>query len=443
MKKLIFKVDSDVPMTLQNFLVGQKGVSKRLLTKLKRIESGITRNNQLIRSIDMVYPGEIIVLRCPDGDSLEANPELKVPVAFENENLVVFDKPSGMPVHPSIKHQGDTLGNCFAAMFPNLTFRPVNRLDRDTSGLCIVAKNAHAANRLQGSCQKIYYAAVHGDTPESGTIDAPIARKTESIILRCIRGDGQHAVTHFKKINACQKYSLEEIKLETGRTHQIRVHFSHIGHPLAGDDMYGGSLTDISRQALHCGAVTFNEPVSGKKITVRSELPLDISNLFKEENSMKKIASFQVDHTKFGVGMYISRIDGDIITYDVRMVKPNGGVYISNPSLHTIEHLFATYARNSRFSDSIIYVGPMGCRTGFYLLTRDSLSHEDAITLVKEAYKFISEFEGEIPGNSEIECGNFREHDLESARRDVIPLLEKLDNYTINMLDYSYHFDKN
>ena len=188
MKKLIFKVDSDVPMTLQNFLVGQKGVSKRLLTKLKRIESGITRNNQLIRSIDMVYPGEIIVLRCPDGDSLEANPELKVPVAFENENLVVFDKPSGMPVHPSIKHQGDTLGNCFAAMFPNLTFRPVNRLDRDTSGLCIVAKNAHAANRLQGSCQKIYYAAVHGDTPESGTIDAPIARKTESIILRCIRG---------------------------------------------------------------------------------------------------------------------------------------------------------------------------------------------------------------------------------------------------------------
>ncbi len=153
---------------------------------------------------------------------------------------------------------------------------------------------------------------------------------------------------------------------------------------------------------------------------------------------MKKIASFQVDHTKFGVGMYISRIDGDIVTYDVRMVRPNGGVYVSNPSLHTIEHLFATYARNSEYGDKIIYVGPMGCRTGFYLLTRD-MAHEDAIKLVKECYRFISEFSGEIPGNSEVECGNYLEHDLESARRDVLPLLEKIENYTVEMLNYDYH----
>lgn len=153
---------------------------------------------------------------------------------------------------------------------------------------------------------------------------------------------------------------------------------------------------------------------------------------------MKKIASFQVDHTKFGVGMYISRIDGDIVTYDVRMVRPNGGVYVSNPSLHTIEHLFATYARNSEYGDKIIYVGPMGCRTGFYLLTRD-MAHEDAIKLVRDCYRFISEFSGEIPGNSEVECGNYLEHDLESARRDVLPLLEKIENYTVEMLNYDYH----
>lgn len=153
---------------------------------------------------------------------------------------------------------------------------------------------------------------------------------------------------------------------------------------------------------------------------------------------MKKIASFQVDHTKFGVGMYISRVDGDIVTYDVRMVRPNGGVYISNPSLHTIEHLFATYARNSQFGDKIIYVGPMGCRTGFYLLTRD-MAHEDAIKLVRDCYRFISEFSGEIPGNSAVECGNYLEHDLESARRDVLPLLEKIKNYTVEMLNYDYH----
>lgn len=157
---------------------------------------------------------------------------------------------------------------------------------------------------------------------------------------------------------------------------------------------------------------------------------------------MNKIASFQVDHTKFGIGMYISRIDGDIVTYDVRMVKPNGGVYISNPSLHTIEHLFATFARNSEFKDNVIYVGPMGCRTGFYLLTRN-MNHKDAIKLVKDSYKFISEYNDTIPGLSAVECGNYLEHDLESAKKDVLPLLEKLENYTPDMLNYSWHFEKN
>lgn len=154
---------------------------------------------------------------------------------------------------------------------------------------------------------------------------------------------------------------------------------------------------------------------------------------------MNKIASFQVDHTKFGIGMYISRIDGDIVTYDVRMVKPNGGIYISNPSLHTTEHLFATYARNSEFKESVIYVGPMGCRTGFYLLARN-LSSENAIKLVRDSFKFISEFNGDIPGATEAECGNYLEHDLESAKKDVLPLLKKLENYTPEMLDYSWHY---
>lgn len=151
---------------------------------------------------------------------------------------------------------------------------------------------------------------------------------------------------------------------------------------------------------------------------------------------MEKIRSFQVNHTKFGVGMYISRIDGDIITYDIRMVRPNGGKYISNASLHTIEHLFATYARNCRHKDEVIYVGPMGCRTGFYLLTRDTLSHGDAIALVRDSFAFISTFDSEIPGRSVHECGNWLEHDLQSARQDVLPLLEKLKNYTPDMLRY-------
>ena len=253
----------------------------RLLKKLKRIEGGITRDGKLIRSIDMVENGDEIVIHFDDDSFLEPNPDLEVPVAYESDSLIVFNKPSGMPVHPSIKHQGDTLGNKFAAMFPDLTFRAVNRLDRDTSGLCIVAKNAHAANLLHGRCKKVYYAAVTGEIPESGTINAPIARERESIIIRCVREDGQYAVTHYKRIGMGSKYSLAEIDLETGRTHQIRVHFAYIGHPLAGDDLYGGSRDNIARQALHCGQLTFAEPLTGEEVTVRAELPEDINLLIE------------------------------------------------------------------------------------------------------------------------------------------------------------------
>ena len=155
---------------------------------------------------------------------------------------------------------------------------------------------------------------------------------------------------------------------------------------------------------------------------------------------MEKIKSFQVDHTKFGVGMYISRIDGDIVTYDLRMVKPNGGVYLEMPSMHTIEHLLATYVRNSKFAENVVYAGPMGCRTGFYLLLR-GMEHKDAIALVKASLKFISEYNDEIPGVSIEECGNYLEHNLGNAKKDVVPLLKKLEDYNVEMLNYNRHND--
>lgn len=151
---------------------------------------------------------------------------------------------------------------------------------------------------------------------------------------------------------------------------------------------------------------------------------------------MKKIASFTVNHDKLKKGMYISRIDGDVVTYDIRMKKPNGGDYLGNGELHTFEHLFATYARSSEYADQVIYVGPMGCRTGFYLLLRDTVSGEDAIRLVKEAFSFISEFEGEIPGGKRIECGNYLEHDLEGARKTAADMLSVLKDWTKEKLEY-------
>ncbi|MDR3317942.1 MAG: S-ribosylhomocysteine lyase [Clostridiales bacterium] len=150
---------------------------------------------------------------------------------------------------------------------------------------------------------------------------------------------------------------------------------------------------------------------------------------------MEKIASFTVDHTRLLQGMYTSRIDGDITTYDIRMVKPNTPPYLENAGLHTFEHLFATYARNGAYSSNVIYVGPMGCRTGFYLLVRD-LPPADAITLVRQSAAFIAAYIGEVPGASEAECGNYRDHDLAAAKKYARELSEVLKRWQPKDLNY-------
>ena len=151
---------------------------------------------------------------------------------------------------------------------------------------------------------------------------------------------------------------------------------------------------------------------------------------------MKKIASFTVDHNKIDKGMYVSRIDGDVITYDVRMKKPNGGDYLPYAAAHTIEHLFATFARNTDVADSVVYVGPMGCRTGFYFLTRDNVSYEKAISIVLDSMSFVNDFEGEIPGTSAEECGNYKEHDLEGAKQIAADMVNVLSDWNVEKLTY-------
>lgn len=151
---------------------------------------------------------------------------------------------------------------------------------------------------------------------------------------------------------------------------------------------------------------------------------------------MKKIASFTVNHDVLEKGMYVSRIDGDVVTYDVRMKLPNSGDYFEMAAAHTVEHLFATFARNSRHADEVIYVGPMGCRTGFYLLLRDSVSYADAIALVQESMAFICDFEGAIPGVSRKECGNYLEHDLAGAKALAVDMCKVLKDWREEDLQY-------
>lgn len=254
------------------------GVSARLIGRLKRIDGGITLRGGLLKSIDPVRSGDVVVLTLPSENALNGTSG-SVPVKYEDDALIIYDKPCGMPVHPSAKHLDDTLGNIFASAHPDRKFRCINRLDLDTSGLCLVAKNAYAAAVLPKSTKKVYYAAVRGDIPQCGVIEAPIGAAKDSISKRAVCEDGQYARTEYTPIFHSNGYTLLRVVIQTGRTHQIRVHFSYMGYPLAGDALYGGDLSIMKRQALHCGRMRLIHPMSGSEIIADSPLPADMRGL--------------------------------------------------------------------------------------------------------------------------------------------------------------------
>lgn len=258
------------------------GVSAGLLKQQKQINLGIQRNGELLRTVDIVYKGDKIILNLPEEkNTAEPNEKLAVPIVYEDEYVIVFDKPYNMPTHTSQLHYTDTLANYFAFLYPDRAFRAVIRLDKDTSGLVVVAKNVFAAAFLQGNINKIYYAVCEGRVEEHKIIELPIAREKESIIKRCVSENGQYAKTEYFLEKYADNSSFIKIKLYTGRTHQIRVHLAYTGHPLCGDDMYGGSLKKIQRQALHCGELEFISPFTHKKTVVKSNLPQDMQELLK------------------------------------------------------------------------------------------------------------------------------------------------------------------
>ncbi|MGN0690644.1 MAG: RluA family pseudouridine synthase, partial [Oscillospiraceae bacterium] len=231
--------------------------------------------------VDIIRCKDTVSVIMQDEKRLEENIALNIPIVYDDDDIVVFDKPFGVPVHPSINHYNDTLGNYFSAVYKGVSFRPVNRLDKDTSGLCAVAKNPFSASLLQKNTDKTYFAIVKGEIKESGRIELPIARESDTIIKRKVDESGQYAVTEYAPKMTKNGLTLLEIKLLTGRTHQIRVHFSHIGYPLVGDELYGGDASLLSRQALHCGRLSFIHPLSNERVTVECPLPEDMWALLK------------------------------------------------------------------------------------------------------------------------------------------------------------------
>lgn len=260
---------------LRNF-----GISSSLLAKLKRTENGITKNGKFAKAIETVHCGDTMMIRIENKGTMPTPVKMDIEIVFEDEDIIVFNKPPFMPVHESRNHIGDTLSN-FAAYHikENTAFRAVYRLDRDTSGLVLAAKHELAASKLAGQINKDYYAVVEGIITNSATIDAPIARCGDSIIKRKVDSGGENAITHYTPVSSKDGNTLLKINLETGRTHQIRVHFSHIGHPLLGDSLYGGRTDRISRQALHCKDIYFTHPITRKEMHLTTDFPRDILNI--------------------------------------------------------------------------------------------------------------------------------------------------------------------
>lgn len=263
-------------------LLKHYGCSRRIITKLKN-GGNLQINGKKARTVGILNSGDVVQITLDDEKTLVPNPELDVEAAYEDDDIVVFNKPANMATHPSIYHYRDTLGNCFAAKYPDCSFRAINRLDRNTSGLCLVAKNQLAAANLSFAANnhpdKIYYAVVCGKITDSGEIIAPIGRVGDSIIKREVSENGLFAHTVYEPIVFSDEYTYVRVILKTGRTHQIRVHFSHIGHPLAGDDLYGNNTKDIKRQALHCGEISFIHPTTRKLTVVKAEPPQDMQKL--------------------------------------------------------------------------------------------------------------------------------------------------------------------
>ena len=287
---------------LRNFL-RQCAVSTELARAVKFRGSGFFADGEPILANRRVYPGQVVSFELPpEHDGVEPQPEIPVRVVYEDAFAVVLEKPPHLAVHPTLNYPRDTLANGYAAwavqrgMSP--VFRPVNRIDKDTSGLVLAAKNTYAAPLLAQNVEKLYYAVVEGELPLGpGVIDAPIGRRGDSIIGRCVTPEGKPSRTEYTIIKAEKGLSLVACVPVTGRTHQIRVHFASIGHPLAGDDLYGGHRDRIGRQALHCAEQRFRVPVCtglpdgirvevpvgeevSRRITVKCPLPPDMAVLF-------------------------------------------------------------------------------------------------------------------------------------------------------------------
>ena len=266
-----------------HFLRGYCGVSSRLLRSIKFTDDGMKLNGVKTRTIDRLKEGDIVSITLPEDESAPEPLAAEIDIIYEDDDILVINKSPFMAMHPPHNHQGDTLANAVSAYLTQkgntASFRAVGRLDKGTSGVVVCALNPFAAGKLSGGIKKEYSALVMGNLPETGTVDVPIYRPDPMKTLRaCSYEIGvEPAVTHWQSEKRFDGATLINLKLETGRTHQIRVHMSFIGHPLAGDTMYGDFLPEIGHQLLHCRKCRFVHPVTDEEMSFEAPFPEDFA----------------------------------------------------------------------------------------------------------------------------------------------------------------------
>ena len=279
--------------TVRSFLKSHMGLSTRLIRSAAKDER-IKVNGKVCRMNLVLKAGDSITVETSKDESQNIEPEnIPIDILYENEDLLVVNKPPFMVCHPTRSHQTGTLANAVLYYFKetgeNAIVRLVNRLDMNTSGIVIIAKNQYAHMFLskemqQGNFKKHYKALVSGRVEKAfGTLDLPIYRPLEDSIKRIVDERGQRSITHYRVLEASDSMSFLELSLETGRTHQIRVHLSYLGHPILGDTLYGQEQPElIERQALHAFEVQFVNPRTSELLTIEAKLPEDMDCLVKK-----------------------------------------------------------------------------------------------------------------------------------------------------------------
>ncbi|MCX7904758.1 MAG: RluA family pseudouridine synthase [Caloramator sp.] len=291
---MIFNISKDdAGKRLDNFLKFEKGFSTRLIKKITKNDCAFI-NGKTAWADDILKEGDIVEILLKENKEQDIIPEdIPIDIVYEDVDILVVNKPPFMVVHPTKSHQSGTLANAVMHYFKrtnqNCIVRLINRLDRDTSGLVMIAKSQFAHQAMakmfeKNEVKKEYIAIVKGKMEGKGTIDLPIDRPSLDSVKRCVIEGGQRAITHFEVIDSNEDISIVKLILETGRTHQIRVHLSHIGHPILGDELYGEKSSLIGRQALHAFRLTFNKLRGENKVTCTANIPYDMLDIIKKYN---------------------------------------------------------------------------------------------------------------------------------------------------------------